>query len=84
MKEHKVYLKIASANGDWEHEFSTHMKIHALKVEAMAHLHMEPSQADQFELVFNGQVLDENKTLGELNIPDHATLILQKKEVIKI
>jgi len=50
----------------------------------MAHLQMDPSQADQFIITYNGQALDESKKLDELNIPDGAMLILERTDVVKI
>jgi len=84
VKKNKLHLTISSANGDWEHDFSPNQPVHAVKTMAMAHLHMDPSQADQFILTYNGQPLDESKTLAELNIPDGAILILERKDVTKI
>ena len=83
-KNEKLQLTISSANGDWEHDFPPHQPLHAVKTEAMAHLHMDPSQKDQFVLTYNGQVLNESQTLAEANIPDHSVLMLEKKDITKI
>lgn len=84
MSNEKLHLTISSANGDWEHDFPPNQPIHAVKTTSMAHLHMNPGQADQFILSLNGQVLDESKTLSELGIPNGSVLILERKDVTKI
>lgn len=84
MPKEKLHLTISSANGDWEDDFPANQPVHALKTRAIAHLHMDPSQADQFILTCQGQTLDESKTLAELNILDGSILILERKDVTKI
>lgn len=84
MSKNTIHLTISSANGDWEDDFQKNQPVHAVKNRAMAHLQMDPSQADQFIITYNGQTLDESKKLDELNIPDGATLILERTDVIKI
>ncbi len=84
MTTEKLHLTISCANGDWEHDFPPNQLIHAVKTTAMAHLHMDPSQASQFVLTLDGQILEEAKTLGELRIPNDSLLMLERKEVIKI
>jgi hypothetical protein len=83
-KNNKLTLTVSSANGDWEHDFSPNKPIHAVKTTAMAHLHMDPSQADQFVLTYNGQILNEGQTLEEAGIPDGSVLMLEKKDITKI
>jgi len=83
-KEHKIHLTIASGSGDYEDDFNQNMQIHAVKTKAMAHLHIDPSQAGNYVLTFGGNILDENKTLLELRIPDNSVLILEPKEADKI
>ena len=84
MSKDKLHLTISGANGDWENDFPPNQPIHAVKTTAMAHLHMDPSQADQFILTYNGQELNESSTLADYNLPDGATLILERGEVTKI
>jgi len=84
MENHKLNLTISSANGDWEDNFPNNQPVHALKTRAIAHFHMDPSQADQFILTYDGLTLDESRTLAELGIPDGAIIILERKDVTKI
>lgn len=84
MQNKKIHLTISSANGDWEDDFPKNQPIHALKTKAIAHFHMDPSQADQFILTYDGLTLDETQTLAELGIPDGAIIILERKDVTKI
>jgi hypothetical protein len=84
MSKDKLHLTISSANGDWENDFSPNQPIHAVKTTAMAHLHMDPSQADQFILTYNGQEMNESKSLADHNVPDGAMLILERRDVTKI
>lgn len=84
MSKNKIHLTISSANGDWESDFSKNQPVHAVKTRAIAHFHMDPSQAYQFILTYDGQTLDESKKLAELGIPDGAILILERKDVTKI
>ncbi len=58
--------------------------LHALKREVMARLKLDPSQADKFVVTHQGIVLDEGKSLGELNIPAGAILVIERKDVVKI
>lgn len=83
-KDKKIHLTIASGSGDYEDDFNQNMKIHAVKTKAMAHLHIDPSQAVNYVLTLEGTILDENKTLLELQVPDNAVLILEPKEATKI
>lgn len=84
MQTNKIHLTISSANGDWEDDFPKNLPVHALKTRAIAHFHMDPSQAGQFILTYDGLTLDESQTLAELNIPDGAIIILERKDVTKI
>jgi len=82
--EQKINLTIASGSGEYEDDFNQNMKIHAIKTVAMAHLQLDPSQKASYVLTFNGAILDENKTLFELQISDNSVLILEPKEATKI
>lgn len=84
MTSEKLHLTISSANGDWEHDFPPNQPVHAVKTAAMAHLHLDPSQADKFILTLNGKPLDESMTLAELGITSGSVLILEPTGVTKI
>lgn len=72
----RITITIQATSGQIKEQFNTNQPLHAVKREAMAKLHIDPSQAESYRLVFNGNDLDENKTLGEAGVPDGATLLL--------
>ncbi len=76
MQQHRLTLTIQSTSGSFTDQFNANQPIHAVKTVAMTRLHIDPSQANSYRLVYNGNQLDENKTLAELAIPDGATLLL--------
>lgn len=80
----KIHLTIASSSGDYEDDFNQNMQIHALKTKAIAHLHIDPSQATNYVLTQEGTILDEKKTLLELEISDNSILILEPRDATKI
>jgi len=84
MEKHRIHLTISTTAGDLEDDFSLHQKLFALKREVMGKLKLDPSQADEFDLTLDGQVLDESKTLEELGIPEDSILVIERKDAIKI
>ena len=82
--KHKIELTFSTTAGDFEGEFPLNQPLHAAKREVMAKLKLDVSKADEYVVALNGNVLDESKTLGELNLTEHAVLILERKEVVKI
>ena len=72
----RITLTIQSTSGEFTDEFNTNQPVQAVKTVAMARLNIDPSQAGSYRLVYDGNELDENQTLGELGIPDSATLLL--------
>jgi len=83
-KDKKIHLTVASSSGDYEDDFNQNMQIHAVKTKAMAHLHIDPSQAANYVLTLEGNILNENATLLELQVPNDSVLILEPKEAVKI
>jgi len=84
MPDNKIHLTFSTTAGDFEGDFPVNQPLHALKREVMGRLHLDPSQADQFVVTLNGNVLDEQKKLGELGIPENAILVIERREVTKI
>jgi len=84
MKDTKIHLVFATTAGDFEDDFSPHQPLHAVKVTVMAKLKLDPSQAPQFVVTRDGNVLDEGKTLGELGLGDNAILTIERSNVTKI
>jgi len=82
----KVNLTIESSSGVIKESYSLNEKIHAVKVSAMAKLHLDPSTAGNYGLFIKGknEPLPEDKTLGDLGISDGMTLVISplKAEVI--
>lgn len=85
MTQHnKVHVTFSTTAGDLEDDFPSNQPLHAIKREVMGKLHLDPSKADEYVVTLNGNVLDESKGLGDLNVPENAVLILERKEVVKI
>jgi len=79
-QNNKITLTIASTSGgEFEDEFSVRLKVGPLKVRAMSKLGLDPSKAEDYNLLYKGNPLDEKKTLKELDIPDGATLLLEPR-----
>jgi len=74
----RIKLIIESTAGSIERFYNLHEKIQAVKVSAMAELHMDPSTARNYGLFIKSQneLLPEDKTLGELGITDGMTLVI--------
>lgn len=82
----KIRLTFATTAGDYEHEFPANEPLRAVKREVMAHLRLDPSQADDFIFIvtLDGNVLNEQKTLRELGLNDGTVLTVERKGVVKI
>lgn len=84
MSNNRIRITFSTTAGDLEGDFPINQPLHALKREVMARLKLDPSQADQFVVVFNGSPLDEAKTLAELGISAGSVLTIERREVVKI
>ena len=84
MKNNRIRITFSTTAGDLTDEFSLNQPLQAIKREVMGRLHLDPSTAGDFQIVLDGNPLDESKTLGELNIPADSILILERPEVVKI
>lgn len=80
----KIRLIFATKAGDFEEEFALNEPLKAVKRAVMAHLKLDPSQADKFVVTLNGNILDESKTLAELKLSECVVLTLERHEVVKI
>ena len=72
----RITITIQSTSGQITEQYNVNRPLHAMKHEAMAKLNLDPSQAESYRLVLDGNELDENKTITEANIADGATLLL--------
>ena len=83
----KVMLTIESTAGSIQRSYNLNEKVQAVKVSAMAQLHLDPSTAGNYGLFIKGknEPLLEDKTLGELGISGGMTLVISpfKGEVIQ-
>ncbi len=84
MPNDKLTLTFATTAGDLVDEFPANQPLHAAKTTVMAKLKLDPSRANDYEVVFAGQRLDESKKLGELGLQSGAVLVLQLRELVKI
>lgn len=80
----KMHLIFSTTAGDLEDDFPVNQPLHALKREVMGRLQLDPRQADQFIVTLEGNPLDESKTLAELGVPEHAVLVIERREAVKI
>lgn len=83
-QHHKVRVTFSTTAGDLEDEFPANQPLHAIKTSVMARLRLDPNTAGDFVVTHNGQPLDEQKSLGELGIPNGAVLFIERREVVKI
>lgn len=84
MPNNRIEITFSTTAGDLEDEFPVNQPLEALKREVMARLKLDPSQAAQFVVVLNGNLLDEAKTLAELGIVAGSLLTIERREVVKI
>jgi hypothetical protein len=84
MSHSKIRLTFSTTAGDLEDDFPANQPLHATKTSVMARLHLDPSSASDFIVVYQGQPLDEQKTLSELGVPSDAVLFIERRDVIKI
>ncbi len=79
-----ITLTFSSTAGDFTGEFPVDLILGDVKKRVMEQFGLDPSKADQVIVTLDGRVLDETKTLEELNLPDGAVLVIERKEVTKI
>lgn len=84
MTKNTITLTFSSTAGDLEDEFPSNQPLGATKKAVMGRLNLDPSQADEFIVVKDGNPLDESKTLKELNLSSGDVLTIERKEVVKI
>jgi hypothetical protein len=80
----KIHLTFSTTAGDLEDDFPANQPLHALKREVMGRLKLDPSQADQFVVTLEGNVLNESRTLADLSVPQGAVLVIERRDVVKI
>lgn len=80
----KIHLTFSTTAGDLEDDFPAEQPLHAIKREVMGRLKLDPSQADQFVVTLDGNILDESRSLADLKLPQGAVLIIERKDVVKI
>ncbi|MBW3595884.1 MAG: hypothetical protein KY475_01260 [Planctomycetes bacterium] len=79
-----ITLTFATTAGDYTDDFPPNQPLHAVKTKVMAHLKLDPGQADQFVVTRDGNPLDESKTLAELGLVDNLILTIERHDVVKI
>lgn len=84
MPDNTINITFSTNAGDIEDDFPENQPLHSLKKEIMGKAKLDVSQSDEFNLTFNGEILDESQTLKELGIQDGAILVLERKEITKI
>ena len=76
MEKLTLTIEAAAAEQPLQVEVNPNQPVRALKTSSMAKLGIDPSQADNYRLVFDGNPLSEDQTIGETGVPNGATLIL--------
>ena len=84
MDDNRIELTFSSTAGDLTDSFPLNQPLHSLKKEVMGRLKLDPSQADQFVVTFEGSPLDESKKLSELGLKSGNVLVIERREVLKI
>lgn len=82
--ENHIQVTFSTTAGDLGENFPVNQPLHALKREVMGRLKLDPSQADQFVVSLNGNVLDESKSLADLGVAAGSILVIERREVVKI
>jgi hypothetical protein len=80
MAEKKVHLTVQTLSGTFQDDFNVHQKLQHVIDKTFHELHIKPAEGEVWELRYNGQLLDPNRTIEEAHIPDHAVLKLAPKE----
>jgi hypothetical protein len=80
MPENQVHLTVQTLSGTFEDKFNVHQKLQHVIDKTFQELNIEPADGEVWELRFNNQVLDPNRTIQEAAIPDHAVLKLAPRE----
>jgi hypothetical protein len=76
-QEKFMTLTIESASGTLKDEkYNINEPVRAVKVSAMAKLHIDPATADNYKLVYQGNQLPDDQKIGQVGLPDGATLVL--------
>ena len=83
-REVKVRLVFATTAGDLEESFPVDEHLHAVKRAVMERLGLDPTKADDFVVVDDGNVLDQGETLEQLGLADGTVLTIERCEVVKI
>ena len=84
MADNRIHITFSTTAGDLEDDFPVNQPLQSLKREVMARLKLDPSQADQYIVVLNGNPLDESKTLAELRVVAGSVLTIERREVVKV
>jgi hypothetical protein len=80
MPENQVRLTVQTLSGTFEDKFNVHQKLQHVIDKAFHELHIQPAEGEVWELRYNGQVLDPNRTIEAAHIPDGAVLKLAPRE----
>ena len=83
-QDNKIKLVFATTAGDLEDEFPLNQPLHAVKQRVMMELKLDPSQAKEFCVTFDGNPLDEQSKLADLGLQDCTILTIERCDVTKI
>ena len=80
MPDNKVDLTVQTLSGTYTDEFNVHQKLRHVEEKAFEHLGIVPAPGDEWQLSYQGTVLDLDLSIEDAHVPDHATLLLAVKE----
>ena len=77
-EDNKLSLTIESTSGSIQRSYNIHESIHAIKISAMAELHIDPSTERNYRLYVKGknEPLPDDKKLSELALSNGMVLVL--------
>jgi uncharacterized ubiquitin-like protein YukD len=72
-----ITITIRTVEGEtWTDKFNTHETVKSLIQRGLAHFSIQPAPGVTYHLLYEGRVLDDNKSLEQEGIKDGATLLL--------
>jgi len=78
----KITLVFATTAGNLKESFPVDEHLHAVKLDVIKQMELDPAKADEFVVMLNGNTLDQGETLEQLQLCDGAVLTIERREVM--
>ena len=75
-KEYAMKMTFNTSAGNVEDDFPVDQPLSSVKVDVMSRAHLDPEQAGQYIVFYDGATLDESKTIADIGVAEGALLIL--------